>query len=168
MNKYNKYILQTIKALLLLGLVASCSQDDVEQNEILPAGQYPLDLTVSVEGMKSRASGKDNWKDGDEIGVRIGSDREVGRYALDKEGNVAIDKSTNILHWKTTSPATVKAWYPAEPQTDVSIANQSGLSDFSSIDYLTATAENQSYKNPVDLPFKHQMAKVRCVLNTQD
>ena len=96
MNKYNKYILQTIKALLLLGLVASCSQDDVEQNEILPAGQYPLNLTVSVEGMKSRASGKDNWKDGDEIGVRIGSDREVGRYALDKEGNVAIDTSTNI------------------------------------------------------------------------
>ncbi|MDE5976761.1 MAG: fimbrillin family protein, partial [Muribaculaceae bacterium] len=81
---------------------------------------------------------------------------------------MAIDKYTNILHLKTTSPATVKAWYPAEPQTDVSIANQSGLSDFSSIDYLTATAENQSYKNPVDLPFKHQMAKVRCVLNTQD
>ena len=167
MKNYNIYILKAFKALLLLVLVAACSQDDVEQSIPLPAGQYPLDLTVSVEGMKSRSDGKDNWKGGDEIGVKIGSDSEVGLYTLDNRGNVDIANSANILHWKTTSPATVKAWYPAEPQTNVSIADQSGLSDFSSIDYLTATAENQSYKNSVDLTFKHQMAKVKCVLERE-
>ncbi|MDE5596173.1 MAG: fimbrillin family protein, partial [Muribaculaceae bacterium] len=168
MKNYNIYILQTIKALLLLVFVVSCSQDDFEQGMPLPAGQYPLDITVSVEGLQSRADGKDNWKEGDEIGVRIGSDAEIGRYTLNSDGSVNIDKSRNLLHWKNTAPASVKAWYPIEPQTNVSIANQSGLSDFSSIDYLTATAENQNYKNTVGLTFKHQMAKVRCVLKSAD
>ncbi|MDE6267289.1 MAG: fimbrillin family protein [Muribaculaceae bacterium] len=168
MKKYNKYILRTIKVLMLSVFVASCSQDDVEQSMPLPDGQYPLDLTVSVEGMKSRAGGKDNWKDGDEIGVRIGSDKEIGRYTLNPDGSVNIEESANLLHWRTTSPATVQAWFPFEPQTDVSIADQSELSDFSSIDYLAATAENQNYKNTVGLTFKHQMAKVICVLRTLD
>ncbi len=168
MKKSNINILRTIPALLLFVLSASCSQDDIEQSVPLPHGQYPLDLTVSVEGMKSRAAGKDNWKDGDEIGVKIGSDDEIGRYTLDKDGNVSIEESAHILHWKTTTPATVNAWYPSEPQTNVSIADQSKLSDFSSIDYLAATAENQSYKNTVGLTFKHRMAKVRCLLTTAD
>ncbi|MDE5773812.1 MAG: fimbrillin family protein [Muribaculaceae bacterium] len=166
MKNYNINILHTLPALLFFVLVSSCSQDGLEQGIPLPAGKYPLDLTVSVNGMKSRADGKDKWKDGDEIGVRIGSDEEEGRYALKKEGNVDIANSANILHWKTTSPAKVKAWYPYEPQTNVSIANQSVLSDFSSIDYLVASSENQSYKNPVTLTFKHCMAKVRCVLRS--
>ncbi|MDE7180964.1 MAG: fimbrillin family protein [Muribaculaceae bacterium] len=166
--KNHIYILQTVKALLLSVMVASCSQDDFEQGTPLPAGQYPLDLTVSVKEMKSRADGKDSWKNGDEIGVRIGSDSEVGLYTLDNKGNVDITNSANILHWKTTSPATVKAWYPYAPQTDISIHDQSKLPDFSSIDYLAATAENQSYKNPVNLTFKHQMAKVTCYLITAD
>ncbi|MDE5607347.1 MAG: fimbrillin family protein, partial [Muribaculaceae bacterium] len=168
MKKFNINILRTITPLLLFALVASCSQDDFEQSRPLPAGQYPLNLTVSVEGMKSRADGKDSWKAGDEIGVRIGSDTNLGRYTLNSDGSVNIDNSAKILHWKTTSPATVKAWYPADPQTDVSIADQSKLSDFSSIDYLAATAENQSYKNSVGLTFKHQMAKVSCYLTTAD
>ncbi|MDE6410587.1 MAG: fimbrillin family protein [Muribaculaceae bacterium] len=168
MKNYYINILHTLPALLFFVLVSSCSQDDFEQGLPLPAGQYPLDLTVSVEGMKSRADGKDRWKEGDEIGVRIGSDTNLGRYTLNTDGSVNIDNSANILHWKTTSPATVKAWYPAEQQTGVSIGDQSKLSDFSSIDYLAATAENQSYKNPVSLTFKHQMAKVSCYLSTAD
>ncbi len=168
MNKYNKYILQTIEALLLSVLVASCSLDDVEQSLPLPPGQYPLDLTVSVEGMKSRALGKDSWTEGDEIGVRIGSDANLGRYTLNSDGSVNIDKSANLLHWKNTSSATVKAWYPSEPKTDVSIADQAKLSDLSSIDFLAATAENQSYKKAVGLTFKHQMAKVKCMLKSAD
>ncbi|MDE6301696.1 MAG: fimbrillin family protein, partial [Muribaculaceae bacterium] len=168
MNNYNIYILRTLPVLLLFALVASCSQEDFQPSLALPEGQYPLDLTVSVEGMKSRASGKDKWEKGDEIGVKIGENPEVGLYSLGDNGNVDIDNSANILHWKTTSPATVKAWYPSQPQTGVSIADQSKLSDFSSIDYLAATAENQSYKNSVGLTFKHQMAKVSCYLETAD
>ncbi|MDE6582743.1 MAG: fimbrillin family protein, partial [Duncaniella sp.] len=168
MKKYNINILLPMAALLLCLAATSCSQDDFEQGTPLAPGQYPLDLTVSVEGMKSRADGKERWKAGDEIGVRIGSDTNLGRYTLNSDGSVNIDNSAKILHWKTTSPATVKAWYPADPQTGVSIADQSKLSDLSSIDYLAAAAENQSYKNSVDLTFKHQMAKVSCYLSTAD
>ena len=112
MKNNNISILHTITALLLFVLVTSCSQEDFQQSIPLPAGQYPLDFTVSVEGMKSRADGKDNWKDGDEIGVRIGSEEEVGRYTLNSDGSVNIEESTNCLYWKTTAPAPVTAWYP--------------------------------------------------------
>lgn len=168
MMNYIINFFRTITASLLLVVLASCSQDVIDRFESLPPGQYPLGLTVSVEGMKSRADGNDYWLNASEIGVKIGEDSEVGRYEIDTNGNVDIANSANILYWKTTSPATVTAWYPAEPQTGVSIVDQSKLSDFSSIDYLAATAENQSYKNTVDLTFKHQMAKITCILTTGD
>ncbi|MDE6769715.1 MAG: fimbrillin family protein, partial [Muribaculaceae bacterium] len=145
---------------------ASCSQSEFDdwQGEPLPVGKYPLTFTASVDRMKTRADGKDNWIDGDSIGVRIGESDAVGKYKLNANG--AIKQAVEPLHWQNSATANVTAWFPFEPQTDISIADQSGLSDFSSIDYLAATAEDQSYKNSVGLIFKHQMAKIRCVLKS--
>ncbi|MDE5551769.1 MAG: fimbrillin family protein, partial [Muribaculaceae bacterium] len=168
MINYYRYTLRTIASMMLFVIVTSCSIDDIEQGVPLPPGQYPLDLTVSVAGMKTRANGNDRWKNGDEISVRIGSDVEEGRYTLDNYGNIDVQNSAKILHWKTTAPATVKAWYPSTPQTNVSIADQSKLLDFSSIDYMAAVAENQNYKNTVGLTFKHSMAKVKCAIRSSD
>ncbi|MDE6561120.1 MAG: fimbrillin family protein [Muribaculaceae bacterium] len=168
MDKYKINILRALAAILLGVGAASCSQEDFERGRALPAGQYPLDFTVSVEGLHTRANGKTAWNNGDKIGVKIGSDTEVGCYTLDSNGDVNYQKSEKILHWKTSASTTVKAWYPYAPQTNDSIKDQSKLSDFTSIDYLAATAENQSYKNTVGLTFKHQMAKVRCDLKSAD
>lgn len=150
-------------AVLLCAGLASCSQDDIPSNpqgEPLPGGEYPLMLTASVDGIRSRAAGKDAWTDGDEIGVRIGADGAAGRYKLNADG--AEKEAVTPVYWQNTASATVKAWYPYAAQTNISISDQSN--GYAAYDFLTATAENQNYQTSVTLNFKHQMAKVKYIL----
>lgn len=150
-------------AVLLCAGLASCSQDDIPgnpQGEPLPGGEYPLMLTASVDGIRSRAAGKDAWTDGDEIGVCIGTDGAAGSYKLNADGTAK--EAVTPVYWKNTASATVKAWYPYADKTNISIIDQS--KGYAAYDFLTATAENQSYRTPVSLNFKHQMAKVKYIL----
>lgn len=149
---------------MLLGTAfASCSQDDMPQTggTPLPEGEYPLTLTARVDGMNTRATGKDEWAEGDKIGVRIGADVATGCYELNHENGTVKEVHTPV-YWQSIAPATVTAWYPYTPQDGVNISNQKdGFADF---DFLTATAENQTYNSTVSLNFKHQMAKVSYTL----
>lgn len=150
-------------AVLLCAGLASCSQDDIPgnpQGEPLPGGEYPLMLTASVDGIRSRAAGKDAWDDGDEIGVCIGTDGAAGSYKLNADGTVK--EAVTPVYWQNTASATVKAWWPCEAKTNISISNQSN--GYAAYDFLTATAENKNYQTPVTLNFKHQMAKVKYIL----
>ena len=150
-------------AVLLCAGLASCSQDDIPgnpQGEPLPGGEYPLMLTASVDGIRSRAAGKDAWTDDDEIGVRIGADGATGRYKLNADGTVK--EAVTPVYWQNSASATVTAWWPCEAQTNISISNQSN--GYAAYDFLTATAANQSYWTQVSLNFKHQMAKVKYIL----
>ena len=52
---------------------------------------------------------------------------------------------------------------PYASQEDVDISDQS--KGFAAFDYLTAVAENRTFQNPVELKFKHLMAKVSYTLN---
>ena len=152
--------------MLLSAGLASCSQDDMPQagGTPLPDGEYPLTLTARVDGMNTRATGKDAWVDGDKIGVRIGTDDATGCYKLNSDGSMK--NVITSVYWQSIAPATVTAWYPYTPQDGVNISNQKdGFADF---DFLTATATDQSYKSPVSLKFKHQMAKVSYTLQAGD
>lgn len=162
MNRDNKHVLQSMAAALLTCMAfASCNTEDMPDSNIpLPDGQYPLMLSAEVEGMRSRAAGKDAWDDGDAIGVRIGENGEPGQYKLTQGGD--IQEAVKPLYWQNTSSSTVTAWYPCEEKTEVNIADQSG--GYADFDFLTATETNQRYNNPVSLKFKHQMAKVKYVL----
>ncbi len=146
---------------LLCAGLASCSQDELPGlGNTLPDGEYPLILTASVDGMQTRSAGKEMWTGGEEIGVRIGTDGATGCYALNADGTVK--ETVTPAYWQNTDPATVTAWYPYAAQTDVNISDQQdGFSDF---DFLTATAENQTFQSTVTLQFKHQMAKVSYTL----
>lgn len=110
--------------------------------------------------MKSRSAGKDDWSENDEIGVQIGKAGKIGRYMLYAEGSVK--RFINTIHWLNSDPATVYAWYPYEPVVDLSIADQSVPK--AEIDFLTASAEGQTFESMVNLTFNHQMAKVSCKL----
>lgn len=150
-------------AVLLCAELASCSQDDLPGNQqggLLPDGEYPLMLTASVDEMKTRAAGKDAWTDGDAIGVRIGADGATGCYKLNADGTVK--DAVTPVYWQNAAPADVKAWYPYAPQEDVDIWYQKN--GFAAFDFLTAVAENQTFRNPVELKFKHRMAKVSYTL----
>lgn len=153
-------------ALLLCMGFASCSQDDMPQTggTPLPEGEYPLTLTASVDGMNTRATGKDAWVDGDMIGVRIGTDDATGCYELNSDGSMK--NVITPVYWQNTASSTVTAWYPYEGKKSVDISDQS--KGFVNIDFLTATAPEQNYQSSVSLKFEHQMAKVSYMLQAGD
>lgn len=155
-NGWIKYGWETAAVLLLF---ASCSRDGLPgDGDTLPEGKYPLALTAEMDGMKTRAAGKDAWTDGDEIGVRIGADGAAGRYKLKADGTVK--EAVTPVYWQNSAFATVKAWYPYAAQTNIN--DQSN--GYAAYDFLTATAENQNYQTSVTLNFEHQMAKVKYIL----
>lgn len=162
-------MLWTVAALLLGAVVASCSHDELGtgQGEQLPLGKYPLMLTASVDGMKTRSAGKDQWAEGDSIGVRIGAYPLMGKYMLHSDGTVM--SAIVPLEWQNKQSATVTAWFPyleLGGKKTVSLANQS--EGFEPYDFLKAIAEDQSVEKQVALNFKHQMVKVSCTLVQDD
>lgn len=148
-------------------IVASCSQDDlgVKQNGTLPEGKFPLKLTASVEGMVSRAGETDYWADGDQIRVCIGNDEKlypwIGNYSLNPNGYVK--EAIEALAWPYQD-GYVSAWFPYfENNMDVSISNQS--KGYHRFDFMKARTDGPvNYTDVVSLNFKHQMAKVGCIL----
>lgn len=167
MKRSKTQLLRSLAAAMLLGTAfTSCSQDDMPQTggTPLPEGEYPLTLTASVDGMNTRATGKDAWVDGDMIGVRIGTDVATGCYELNSDGSM--NNVITPVYWQNTASSTVTAWYPYEEKIDVPISDQS--KGFAKIDFLTATALEQSYKSSVSLKFEHQMAKVSYTLKKGD
>lgn len=166
MNRSKLHLLRNMAALLLCASAASCSQDDMPQTggTSLPDGKYPLAFTARVEGMATRSTGKDEWAEGDKIGVRIGADGATGCYELNSDGSMK--NVITPVYWQSTAPATVTAWYPHEAQTAKDITDQS--KGYKDIDFLKATAENKRFNEKVELSFIHQMAKVSYTLKKGD
>ena len=108
-------------------LFTACTQDELaEQGNTLPEGEYPLQIgSVSITAESSeepwtRVSEKPDgsgsvFQDEDRIGVRIAGSEETGIYRIkvDDAGNVTITPDKPV-YWKSTQPAEVTAWYPAE------------------------------------------------------
>ncbi|MDE6485314.1 MAG: fimbrillin family protein, partial [Duncaniella sp.] len=166
MNTFVKYMTRAVMALSLCAGASSCSEDEygIGPDDML-SGDYPLRLTASVDGMKSRADESCSWVDGDSIAVRIGVigrfDR-IGNYVLNADGTV-MDEPTP-LSWPRPKDI-VKAWYPYVDMNDVksfSLKDQS--SGYHHIDFMRAESDSIHYKETVNLTFKHQMAKVSTVL----
>ena len=88
------------------------------------------------------------------IGVRLGN--ETATYKLNADKTLSSD---NQLYWTSTAPATVTAWYPANETVDLSDQSK-GLAYV-----LQAEVPGATYDNEITLGFKHQLAKVRVVLN---
>lgn len=155
-------------------LFTACTQDELaEQGCTLPDGEYPLQIgsvTLDVESSaepcseerpQTRVAENDNgtgsvwqWDGSEMIGVRLGD--ETTTYTLNADKTLTTDQQ---LYWTSAAPATVTAWYP----TDETV----GLSDQSEgLAYmLKAEVPGATYNNEIALDFKHQLAKVRVVLN---
>lgn len=153
-------------------LFTACTQDELaEQGNTLPDGEYPLQIgsvTLTAEVSEqpwTRVTEKPDgsgsvFQDEDRIGVRIAGSEEMGIYIIkvDDAGNVTITPDKPV-YWTSTAPTYVTAWYP----TDETV----GLSDQSEgLAYmLKAEVPGATYDNKITLDFKHQLAKVRVVLN---
>ncbi len=152
-------------------LLAACTQDETlsPAGDDLPADTYPLqigNITITTDeqpwtrvGEKPDGSGS-VFQDGDRIGVRIAGSEETGIYRIkvDDAGNVTITPYKPV-YWKSTQPAEVTAWYPAEASS-VNLGLQLQNNTMTYVLHGTGTGNHQS---PVTLKFTHQLAKVRVV-----
>ncbi|MBO5204508.1 MAG: fimbrillin family protein [Prevotella sp.] len=141
--------------------LTACGSDDEILNDVQRGDRHPLQFTATVEDIQTRVTSDNKWEDGDEIGVTISTDpNTIGQYALNADGTVK--KVIKGVEWQGTESATVTAWYPyAERAIRINISDQrNGYTDY---EILRAETEGSSAA-PVNLEFKHQMAKVRCRL----
>ncbi len=171
----NKRTLLSILPAAALLLLSACTQDEPGgQGNELPYGEYPLQIggvtldvessaeSWSAEGPQTRVTedntdGKSSvwqWNGSEMIGVRLGN--ETATYTLNADKNLITDRQ---LYWTSTAPTTVTAWYPTDETVNLSDQTE-GLAYM-----LKAEVPNATYDNEITLGFKHQLAKVRVVLN---
>ena len=147
----------------------ACTQDELADGDLLPEGQYPLEIariTLGVEGGEAQpwgapatrvsetADGTGSVFDtGDPFAVQIDDGTETATYTVQDDGTATSDAP---LYWTNTTPnRTVSAWYPATDGT-LDLGDQS-----QSLAYLLGGSGTGDYQTPVTLTFTHQLAKVR-------
>lgn len=182
-------LIKTAYTALACLMLAACASDELTDGTVqdLPEGMYPLQIagvsitaesnaepwgadTPQTRMAENTTDGKSSaWENGDEITVQIGDDdTSTGTYSVDvnANGNVTGLTTKTALYWKNKTAQKVKGWYPADITNDISLKNQgvngAGLAyalyaeTVNTVDYQTLT--------PIELPFSHQLAKVRVVL----
>lgn len=162
-----KYRLLSAISLVAAFLLSACSQDELaEQGTALPDGKYPLQIgSVSISAEASEQpwtrvsestdgqSSVWDWDGTEQIGVELNG--ESTTYTLNADKTLIPDKQ---LYWTSTAPATITAWYPTNETVDLS-DQTNGLA------YVLYGTGTGSYDQAVTLDFKHQLAKVRVVLD---
>ena len=152
--------------MLAMCCAVSCTSEQItNEGSLLPEKTYPLLLNVAVDGHESRAGGKDDWIQGDEVGVQLGSKQAV--YQITSVANALEPKDAeNTLYWENSNKALVKAWYPAAKIENRDISNQSN--GYTSFDCLYAEKEMDfmSTGEEATLHFTHLMSKVECTVKS--
>lgn len=162
-------------------LFTACSQDELTDDNALPEGKYPLEIaSVTMEAESSaqpwgakeaqtRVSENENgtgsvWDGEEKISVQITNDTETAIYTLETD-KVTLT-SDKPLYWKNKNASTVRAWYPADGNVDLSNqAKDNGLAY--ALFAETENAVDYSTSN-ITLPFVHKLAKIRVVLQGSD
>ena len=159
-------------------LLAACTQDELaEQGTALPDGEYPLQIgSVSITAEASeepwtRVAENEtdgmgsHWTGDEEFYVKFEGSDEVGIYKITDAATGAV-KPVKSIYWKSTQPANIIAWY-AKPQPDdtnngrIFLNNQ----EDDGLVYVLRAEQTATYgETPVTLKFKHQLAKVRVII----
>ena len=165
-----RHSIQILLAVAAMFFAATaCTQDELADGDLLPEGQYPLEIariTLGVEGGEAQpwgapatrvsetADGTGSVFDtGDPFAVQIDDGTETATYTVQDDGTATSDAP---LYWTNTTPnRTVSAWYPATDGT-LDLGDQS-----QSLAYLLGGSGTGDYQTPVTLTFAHRLAKVR-------
>ena len=168
-----------IKVLALAAILfTACTQDELaEQGTALPDGEYPLQIgsvTITAESSEepwTRVAENEtdgmgsHWTGGEEFYVKFEGSDEVGIYKITDAATGAVVPVKSI-YWKNTQPANIIAWY-AKPQPDdtnngrIFLNNQ----EDDGLVYVLRAEQTATYgETPVTLKFKHQLAKVRVII----
>lgn len=156
-----------IVVLMCCLLTVSCSKE--EDCSLLPEGKYPMAFTASVGKLAvSRAAGKDVWTAGDRIGVSVDGGTTSKNYQITNAstGALAPIPPGDGCYWKQSKGQPISAWYPADDVGAQDISIQA--TGFASFDYLFSDGTYDFTNTPVNLVFKHRMARVKCILQKGD
>ena len=148
-NCFQRMLTGCMSALLVAGLFASCSNEEMTDNQdkLLPSGKYPLTFTASVKtsGAVTRVSedtsGESKWDGGEIVKVKIGT--ETKDYEMEASGEL---KSKQPFYWNSTDETkTVTAWYPGALTFDGQVKDQSDSEKYMTCDVLTTEQTPISY-----------------------
>lgn len=182
-------LIKTAYTALAALMLAACTSDELTDGTVqdLPEGKYPLQITdVSLRAesctepwgadapqtrvSENTTNGNNSvWTNGDLITVQIGDDNtSTGTYSVDVDasGNVTGLTTKTALYWKNKTAQKVKGWYPNDITNDISLKNQgvNGAGLAYALYAETANTVDYQTQTPIELPFSHQLAKIRVVL----
>lgn len=147
--------------------LTACGSDEALQEYEHQQDKYPLQFTATVEDIQTRVTADNNWSDGDEIGIQIGtSEEQQGKYTYAANDGSGTWSSENPVSWQEDQTADVTAWYPYDKKENTDISNQAD--GYTQYEFLKAEETGQSSQQTVNLTFKHQMAKVMCRVKDAD
>lgn len=149
--------------------LTACS-DDTNDAGRLPAGQYPITLTATVEGQTvTRATSDNTWAGTEEVALQVGG--EVKKYTVAADGALTADNN-DVQYW-TAKTMTVQAWhspqgYSATRPTEFTVKadqNTNNGEGFQQSDLLYTSQSitynaNTNASNPPQLTFRHLPVKV--------
>lgn len=176
----------TLKTACLLAatlLAAACTKDEAPHGTDLSYGEYPLEMTASIEGTAAHAGAStratvDNvWNGGEEVAVRaVQTQGEpdyswtgnfTGLYVIEN-GKLIPATPGNTVCWLNYDDMYIRAWHHADGSTSkdlpgwwqVATDQQSDNGKgYKASDFLYAH-DRISFGNSADLKFLHQTAKV--------
>ena len=162
MKQNNRTIMKKIFGYITLAMaLTACGSDEALQEYEQKQDKYPLQFTATVEDIQTRVTADNNWSDGDEIGIQIGtSEEQQGKYTYAANDGSGTWSSENPVSWQEDQTADVTAWYPYYKKENADISNQAD--GYTQYEFLKAEETGQSSQQTVNLTFKHQMAKVMC------
>ena len=172
--KRNTYHLSAALALLLA--LAACTQDELADDNRLPAGEYPVVIRatgLSVEATpqaapSTRATVDGDWQGVTSVALRLdGAVKEYTVTASDADGyrSATLSRTDDPFYWTSRNDITVSAWWPyAETLPAVKVAeDQSTLAAFQGSDFISAENQTVTFSDP-KLTFTHRTARVTVAL----
>lgn len=155
-------IITYIFCLVALPLLWGCSSED---DNSLPAGEYPLELSAQVEGVDAPILG--SVADIGNIGVFVSGGTTYSNAQYTGTSGTLTPQTQG--YWGSTSNINIYAYapYQATAPTSVSVkADQSSNADYTASNFLYATPETFTFANRsnISLTFRHHLSRINLTL----
>ena len=156
--------------------LAACTQDELADDNRLPAGEYPVVIRatgLSVEATpqaapSTRATVDGDWQGVQTVALKMGDAvKEYTVTATDADGykSATLSRESDPHYWTSRDPITVSAWWPLD-DTDITrmpavkvAEDQSMLAAFQGSDFISAENQTVEFDSPT-LTFAHRTARV--------
>lgn len=152
----------TYKTLILapaLLALAACSSDEPAEGQALPEGKYPMEFSLSFAPQtRVAADGMGcTWEDGDKVTIKVTQNGLEDTTIATLDANGKIVSCNPEVYWKSTSPATVTAYY-----TNLDGTSSENYTDQSQgLAYVMCGSTSTDFGRVVHLTLQHQLAQVR-------